>query len=85
MGNEVEILAVLKRIESLLAICAKAAVEGELADERLHELYELTGEMTAADICKRLGMSKSTVSETWRRWAKKGIVQVSGRGYTKTV
>ena len=85
MDSGPEILNVLKRIESLLVISAKAAVEAELADERLRELYELTGEMTGADICKKLGMSKSTVSETWQRWARKGIVQPSGRGYTKTV
>jgi len=89
MNSESELLDVMKRVEELLFVCAKAALaphfDRECADDRLRRLYELTGVKSAEQICKELRMSKETVSKTWQRWETLGLLAKDGRGYRKAL
>lgn len=77
------------RIEALLTVIAKAllapVMQKEFQDKKLAALYALTGEITADEACKKLGMSKSTVIEAWSRWSNIGLVIKEGKKVRKSV
>jgi hypothetical protein len=59
----------LKRIEALLLIIVRTQLgpilEKELADDRMRQLYELTGSITANDAAKKLKCSATKIVEAW--------------------
>lgn len=88
MANDAEILASLRRIEELLGTMTKAQlapiIQKELCDDKAQQLYELTGTMPHKDICKALSCSASTVSDTWKRWERLGLL-IKDRGHYRKV
>ncbi|MCH8151782.1 MAG: hypothetical protein IH830_05360 [Planctomycetes bacterium] len=88
MPNDADILASLRRIEDLLRTITKAQlapiIQRELCDDKTQQLYELTGTMAQKDICKALSRSASTVSDTWKRWERLGLL-TKDRGHYRKV
>lgn len=81
--------AILLRIEKLLLTLVKSQLgpllDKELADQRMRQLYSLTGSITSDEAAKQLKCSKSTVIDTWRRWEALGLISKEGRQYQKVV
>jgi predicted transcriptional regulator len=79
----------LLRIEKLLQTVIKAQLvpllDKELADNRMKELYKLTGSTTAKDAAKKLKCSMTTVVDAWQRWEAMGLISKEGRQYQKVV
>lgn len=78
-----------KRVEELLTVIAKALLapiaQKEFQDKKLAALFGLTGEATAEEACKKLGMGKGTVIETWSRWNDMGLVIKDGKKIKKSI
>lgn len=83
------LLPAVLRIEQILLAVAKAqlrpVLECELADEKMSQLYALTGSVTATEATKRLRCSKTTVVEAWRRWEMLGLLVRDGKQYRKVL
>ena len=79
----------LDRIEHWLEIIAKTQLapilEAELSDGRMSRLYDLTGKATAKELAKKLNCSLTTVSDSWKRWERLGLVVRDGRGYRRVI
>jgi len=82
------VLASLVRLEGLVAILARVALkpvlESELKERASLVIYEMTGESTVKEISAAAGVSVGTVSNTWTRWARLGLVVKSGTGYRRS-
>lgn len=82
-----EILDCLRRLERSLAILVRTqlgpVLERELTDKRMADLWELTGNATQRDVKKRLNMSANTISATWQRWERLGLLVRDGKEYRK--
>lgn len=81
------LIAALGRIESLLMILVRRAVqsalEEELKDPTMRAIYEATGEKTAREIAQAAGVGVATVSRTWSRWESLGLVVKEGARYRR--
>lgn len=80
METDSEIKDLLK---DLIKLTASPILQKELLDDRTKSLFELTGELTAEQICKKLKMSKPTVLTMWKKWELLGIIKREGKGYKK--
>ena len=86
-GQEPGLLATLERIENLLMILVRRAVQPalqeELKDSTARAIYEATGEKTARDIAQTTGVGVATVSRTWARWESLGLIVKEGSRYRR--
>jgi len=77
------------RTEELLEVIAKAlmapVMDTELADAKSAKLYELTGKASQAKIIEKLSMSSATISSTWKRWERMGLIVKDGKTYRKVL
>lgn len=82
-----KILDCLQRLERLLAILVRAqlgpVLERELTDKRMVDLWRLTGNATQRDVKRRLNMSANTISATWQRWERLGLLVKDGKEYRR--
>jgi hypothetical protein len=82
-----EILNSLSRIELSLSILVRAQLgpilQRELADKRMAELWNLTGSATQRQVKTRLNMSANTISATWQRWERLGLLVKDGKEYRR--
>ena len=82
-----EELKILKRIEELLRVIARAQVSSRLkerfADPEMRKLYGLTGRYTIRELEKKTGMSKSAISLIWKEWETEGLLLKEGKKYKK--
>jgi len=89
MAEDPQVIGHLERIEELLKALVKCSlaevISRELTDSRMEELYDLTGTLKVAEIAKKLRCSATTVSETWRRWERLGILVKDGRQYRRVI
>ena len=89
MSGDEEMLSALGRIESWLAIIARAQLSAvakvELADDKMARLYEKTGELTREKIQKSLKLSPNTITEAWKRWEQQGLLVKEGVRYRKVL
>ena len=89
MDSNEEVLAALTRIEYWLAILAKAQlvpiVNAELAEQKMAQLYALTGSATQREIKKKLRVSANTISDAWNRWERMGLIVRDGTQYRKVL
>jgi hypothetical protein len=83
-----ELIASTRRIEQLLEILAKQSLRAimaeELSDPESEALYKVTGTKTISEISTEIEWSIATISRTWTRWHRLGILVKDGRGYRKT-
>jgi CRP-like cAMP-binding protein len=86
-GDERSLIAAVTRIESLLMILVRRAVqpalEEELRDTTARAIYDATGEKTAREIAQATGVGVATVSRTWARWEALGLVVKEGTRYRR--
>lgn len=86
-GDEGALIAAVGRIENLLMILVRRAVqpvlEEELKDSTARAIYEATGEKTAREIAQATGVGVATVSRTWARWESLGLVVKEGSRYRR--
>jgi hypothetical protein len=79
----------LDRIETWLSVLVKIqlgpVLDRETSDPRAAQLYALTGEVPAKDIAKKLKCSMTTVSESWKRWERLGLLERDGNRYRKVL
>jgi len=84
-----DLRAALQRIEELVRAIARVQIamvlERELADEKMRQLYALTGTVTAGKVTKRLKCSATTVANAWQRWERLGLLVREGRRYRKVL
>jgi hypothetical protein len=89
MDEKGEIIASLRRLEASLEILVKAQLapvaEVEFANQKMATLYELTGHATQPEIKKRLRISANTISDTWKRWERLGLLVKDGQRYRKVL
>ena len=89
MSEESDALAVLKRIELLLAALVKkqmsSILEQELSDDKKRELYLLTGKKTMRELVSQTNSSSATISGLWQRWESLGLLVKNGKKYVKVV
>jgi len=89
MSEESDALAVLKRIELLLAALVKkqmsSILEQELSDDKKRELYLLTGKKTMRELVAQTNSSSATISGLWQRWESLGLLVKNGKKYVKVV
>jgi len=89
MDHNDEILASLSRLEASLEILIKAQLapveKAEIGNEKMAALYELTGSATQPEIKKKLRMSANTISDTWKRWERLGLLVKDGNRYRKVL
>jgi len=90
MNGETEVAQLLRRTNELLTSLAASALrpvlEEELEDSRSEQLYKLTGgELPVAAISKRIGLAAGTISETWQRWERRGLLVKEGKRYRKVL
>lgn len=82
-----ELLDCLQRIERSVSILVRAelgpVLEKELSDKRMADLWKLTGKATQRDVKKRLNMSANTISATWQRWERLGLLVRDGKEYRR--
>ena len=83
------ILTSLARIEDKLGTLVKVSLrpifESELSDPKMAKLYDLTGRKSASELTKTLSCSASTVSSTWQRWERMGLIVKEGNQYRKVL
>jgi Mn-dependent DtxR family transcriptional regulator len=86
---DAEILDCLRRIERSVAILVRAqlrpVLEKELSDKRMSDLWRLTGIATQRDVKKKLKMSANTISATWQRWERLGLLVKDGKEYRRAL
>jgi DNA-binding MarR family transcriptional regulator len=79
----------LERIEMWLNVLVRIQLapilDRETSDPRSAQLYELTGEVPAKEIAKKLKCSMTTVSDSWKRWERLGLLVKEGSRYRKVV
>lgn len=90
MGDQNELIALLKRNNDLLLVLAKAQINGvmanELNDKKNKKLYALVGKgKTGAQISKELGISTGLISETLQRWESIGALIKEGNKYRRLI
>ena len=89
MSEETDLIIHLQRIEDLLSALVKKQlseiIEKELCDKNTQKLYDLTGKNTARELEKKTGFSIATISRTWQRWEKLGLIIKETKGYRKVI
>jgi len=84
-----DLLETAHGVEKLLSVIAKQMLRQvmteELADEKAVTVYSATGEKTITEIAALTGWSPATISRTWSRWERVGLLEKNGRSYRKTV
>jgi DNA-binding MarR family transcriptional regulator len=89
MYDNEQVLKSLARIEEWLALLVKSQLgpilESELSDERMAELYKLTGTHGQREIKKKLRMSATTISDAWNKWERQGLLIKAGNEYRKVL
>ena len=82
-----QIVDQLDRIEHWLSTIAKLqlapVIDAELSNSRMSKLYELTGTCPKNEIAKKIKCSGTTISESWKRWERLGILVKEGNRYRK--
>ncbi len=83
-----QIISLLERNNDLLTVLAKAqlsdALEDELGNAKHRKLYELTGKNIAVTkIASQIGVSTGSISRTWQRWERMGILAKEGGQYRR--
>lgn len=83
-----ELVSATRRIEQLVEILAKQSIRqvmaDELSDPDSEALYNATGTKTITEISTEIGWSPATISRTWARWSRAGLVVKVGRSYRRT-
>jgi hypothetical protein len=83
-----ELVAATRRIEQLVEILAKLSLRQvmaeELSDPIAEALYKATGTKTITEISAEIGWSAATISRTWTRWNRLGLLVKNGRSYRRT-
>lgn len=89
MIEQEEIVIRLKHVEDLLCSFVKSQmfsiVEKELNDPKIKKLYNLTGEYTTRELENKVGLSRSTISNTWKHWESLGLLIKDGKTYRKVL
>ncbi len=83
-----EVVSLLERNNELLAVLVKAqlseVLEKELADPKQRKLYELTGKnVPVKQIASKINSSPATISRTWQRWERLGVLIKEGKQYRR--
>ncbi len=61
-------------------------LDEELARRKNEQLYKLTGgDLPVGAISTRIGLAASTISETWQRWERQGLLVKDGKRYKKVL
>jgi hypothetical protein len=89
MDGSSQIIASLHRLEASLEILIKTQLapvaEVEFAKEKMTALYEQTGHAPVPEIKKKLRISANTISDTWKRWERLGLLAKDGNRYRKVL
>ena len=73
-------------LTSIAASTLRPVLEEELDDSKSEQLYKLTGgDLPVAAISKKLGMAAGTISGTWQRWQRRGLLVKRGKRYRKVL
>ena len=77
----------IKKIREMMEFLVKQEISKELNKLTLKEkgIYNLTGDIGQREIRKKLKVSADTVSNTWKKLEKKGLLKKEGKGYGKVV
>jgi hypothetical protein len=82
-------VAVLERIVELLEASVRLqmgpVLEREVSDQKMRQLYDATGIMTATDLAKRFHVSATTVCAAWKRWEEAGLLVKHGKSFRKVI
>ncbi len=54
-----------------------------LTNDEMKKVYNLTGNSKRDEICKKLKISATTLSNYWKEWEEKGLLKKDGASYTK--
>jgi hypothetical protein len=77
----------LKRIEELLTVLAKTALndafEANLKDKKHRVLYELTGQLSVKELSRKTAFSVGKISGLWQKWEQAGLLIKHGGQYKK--
>lgn len=73
-------------LASLVTQALRPVLEDELARPKNQLLYKLTGgDLPVAAISKKIGMAAGTISETWQRWEREGLLIKDAKRYRKVL
>jgi hypothetical protein len=89
MSNEERILSALHSIEahleSLVRMRFAEISQNMFADDAERQAFEMTGELSSAEICKKLRMSPNRLTDLRNRWLDAGLLQKVGNAFQKPV
>jgi hypothetical protein len=89
MADQQDVLARLSNIENSLALLVRLqlgpVLDRELAEEKMEQLYRLTGKASVIEIKHKLKLGTGTISDAWKRWERLGMVTKTGKQYLPIV
>jgi predicted transcriptional regulator len=76
---------IIDYLNTLTKIELSKLKEKLLSNEEMKQVYESTGELKSREICKKLKISATTLSNYWKEWEEKGLLKKDGQSYLKVL